>query len=409
MCNKHQADNTRSFVGEFMKSFDGFDQGFDSKKKSARTKLWQLDHNYHCAVIGTCLTMAEVRKLLNSLDVFCKYNNAYDLHTAIVTMIAENNFRSKKVQHYLDKKFFPLIKKTKKMDAQALRIEWKRVVNTGDLVGTFWAIMSHPLTDEQMKRDFYGDIHMLSHLSGASNRVDLKRLTFLEKDWVSLKKESSSEQAKTQKLKVENMSLLSSIRDQEGVVANLNFQFSTLQEKHAELIESNREKQHQVLKAQVSKLNSQLAAQKNERLKFQDDLEGLIELVKTLERKQLSSQSEVEIYKEESEFLQSLLDQEKGRGDCQFKDQSLCGQCVLYVGGKKSLIPHYRELIEEKSGVFLHHDGGDEQNTQNLFSSLTRADIVIFPSSCISHEAYWKIKSVCKKQQKQFEYLSSPG
>jgi hypothetical protein len=79
------------------------------------------------------------------------------------------------------------------------------------------------------------------------------------------------------------------------------------------------------------------------------------------------------------------------------------------VGGKKNLIPHYRDLVEQKSGVFLHHDGGDEKNTQALSSSLIRADIVIFPSTCISHEAYWKIKQACKKQQKPFKYLSSPG
>jgi hypothetical protein len=50
-----------------------------------------------------------------------------------------------------------------------------------------------------------------------------------------------------------------------------------------------------------------------------------------------------------------------------------------------------------------------EKSTQDLSSSLNRADVVIFPSDCISHDAYWKIKSTCKKQQKPYEYLNSSG
>ena len=35
--------------------------------------------------------------------------------------------------------------------------------------------------------------------------------------------------------------------------------------------------------------------------------------------------------------------------------------------------------------------------------------MVIFPSDCISHDAYWRIKSTCKKQQKPYEYINSSG
>jgi len=33
-----------------------------------RTKLWELSDNYHCAIIGTCLTIKEVRGLLKRLQ-----------------------------------------------------------------------------------------------------------------------------------------------------------------------------------------------------------------------------------------------------------------------------------------------------------------------------------------------------
>ncbi len=107
--------------------------------------------------------------------------------------------------------------------------------------------------------------------------------------------------------------------------------------------------------------------------------------------------------------MQYVLSQNKTGDKCLFKKQGLCGQCVLYVGGKANLVPYYRKLIEAKSGVFLHHDGGLEKSTQDLSRSLNRADVVIFPSDCISHDAYWRIKSTCKKQQKPYEYIKSSG
>ncbi|WP_428354936.1 DUF2325 domain-containing protein [Methyloprofundus sp.] len=71
---------------------------------------------------------------------------------------------------------------------------------------------------------------------------------------------------------------------------------------------------------------------------------------------------------------------------------------VLYVKGDKiNLTPFYRELVEEHAGTFMHHDGGIEKNTQDLQYSLSKADVIVFPSSCISHDAYWKIKQTCKK------------
>lgn len=409
MCNKHQIVNTVSSIGNYI--FDSVSSTKESslKKKPARTKLWQFDHNYHCAVIGTCLTMAEVKKLLNSFQVDCKRINAYDIHTTIVTMIAHNDFRSKKVQNHLDKKFSTVIQKTKKMDAQGLRAEWKSVLNTGDLVGTFWAIMSHPLTDEGMKRDFYGDIHMLSHLSGASNRVDLKRLNQLEKERKGISKEINIEQGRSNKLKADNLGLNTKLKSLEDKGTRLTHQIATLEKSNTKLMDSQNAKEHQLLNQQIDKLNKTIIAQKNEIRKQQSSTIQLEDLVTGLKKQQLKNASEISIYKEEAEYLQYLLSQQNKHDDCQFKKQGLCGRCVLYVGGKKNLIPHYRELVEEKAGVFLHHDGGQEKNTQALSQMLTRADVVIFPSDCISHEAYWKIKRCCKKQQKPYEYLSSPG
>ncbi len=390
---------------QFMNSFDNV----PAQKAQDRTKLWQLDHNYHCAVIGTCLTMDEVRKLLRSLRVDIHGVNSYDIHTSIVTLISYNDSRSKKVQSYLNKKFKSAIQKSKKMNAAELVVEWKRVVDSGELIGTFWALISHPCTNEQMKRDFYGDIHMQSHMSGACNRADLKRLKHLEKDHKVYNVETRTQQIKYQKLQVENNRLQAVTQQQDEKTIGLNNQVSALTNVNEQLMAVKSTEEIQQLNFQVDKLSNKISFQTNDIQNHQQNSIRLEKEVFELNNQLCIYEKTSIAYKNEIEHLQYTLSQKKSEEECLFKKQGLCGQCVLYVGGKSNLVPYYRELIEAKKGVFMHHDGGIEKNTQDLSNSINRADVVLFPSDCISHDAYWKIKQTCKKQQKPFEYLQSPG
>ena len=49
--------------------------------------------------------------------------------------------------------------------------------------------MTHPLASEALMVDAFGDVHMLSHLLGASNRADIRRLNALEKEREALSEE----------------------------------------------------------------------------------------------------------------------------------------------------------------------------------------------------------------------------
>jgi len=142
----------------------------------SRRKLWEFEHNYHCAIIGTCLSISEVRNLLKRFQIKVSEFSDYDIHTIAVTMIENNDSRTKKINNHLDRKFKTAILKVKKMDRQELRQEWCQALKSGEVIATFWAIMTHPAADAAMQKDIYGDIHMLSHMSGASNRADLKHL-----------------------------------------------------------------------------------------------------------------------------------------------------------------------------------------------------------------------------------------
>jgi hypothetical protein len=76
--------------------------------------------------------------------------------------------------------------------------------------------------------------------------------------------------------------------------------------------------------------------------------------------------------------------------------------CILYVGGRNHQIPQIRGLVEGTSGRFLHHDGGLEHNTALIPGLVSRADIVVFPVDCISHESAISVKRSCRLMGKRY-------
>lgn len=377
-------------------------------KKQSEIKLWQLDHNYHCAIIGTCLTLEEVKKILRQLHIETNGFPTYELHTSIVTIISENSFPSKKVQNYLNKKFKLEVQKTKIMTGDKLKGFWKAALYGGNMIGAFWAVMMHPESDEAMKRIFYGDIHMLSHLSGASNRADLMRLSQLKQERTEYDTERLSWEDKCNKLVSENGRLKNTEKRLHEQQTDLNNHITALKNSLEQLMILQSTKKRQELDALLEKQAVKLESQTNEIAKHQRKEKQFSKLTSAQEQQISASHNELLVYQNEVEYLQSILIA-KPQVECPLQKQNLCGQCVLYVGGKTNLIPFYRELVEVNSGIFIHHDGGTEKSTQDLQQSLSKADVVVFPASCISHDAYWKIKRVCKKQQKPYQYLKSSG
>jgi len=66
---------------------------------------------------------------------------------------------------------------------------------------------------------------------------------------------------------------------------------------------------------------------------------------------------------------------------------NLCGRYVFYVGGRDRQCAHFRALVEQQNGRFLHHDGGLADGRQRLAPIITRADVVFCSVDCISHDA----------------------
>src|SRR5262249_52352754 len=71
-------------------------------------------------------------------------------------------------------------------EASALALLWDEAVKRGDIPGAYWAVLSHPLATDAIMRKAFGDVHMLSHMIGAANRADIRRLCQLEEENAAL-------------------------------------------------------------------------------------------------------------------------------------------------------------------------------------------------------------------------------
>jgi hypothetical protein len=87
----------------------------------------------------------------------------------------------------------------------------------------------------------------------------------------------------------------------------------------------------------------------------------------------------------------------------------LADKTVLCVGGRSGNVPNYRQLLEREGARFMHHDGGLEQASNLLDSSLAAADLVICQTGCISHRAYWRVKDFCKRTGKRCLFVDNPS
>ena len=85
----------------------------------------------------------------------------------------------------------------------------------------------------------------------------------------------------------------------------------------------------------------------------------------------------------------------------------LDGLTVLYVGGRPNQVASMRAATERLGATLLHHDGGIENHSTLLPGLTSRADMVLFPVDCISHDAANAVKTLCRQGGKRFIPLRS--
>jgi len=145
-------------------------------------KIWGFATNLHCSIIGTCLSTAELRHILIKLGrQEAATASEHNLHASGVVIAGQRHDGAKLLHKALDRRHRVSINRFDRAKTAAeVRAAWKEAVQRGDIPGAYWAALSHPATNDVLLREIFADVHMLSHLVGAANRADIRRLRQLE-------------------------------------------------------------------------------------------------------------------------------------------------------------------------------------------------------------------------------------
>ena len=356
-----------------------------------RRKIWEVTGGWHCSVVGTCLTLLDLRTLARKLSVKTKpdYSRDYQLHGFFAQEAGIYDKPGKLLNKLLDKRHAAAIRKTRSLKCEnKLRNFWNSALETGDIPGPYWAILSHPYATQKLSESMFADVHMLSHLVGSSNRADIRRLQELNEGNSELSAKILKQQRHhSQRINAKDVEI-TNLREKLGLLAAM------LKDTPDRTSTQQLETSSSVLLQEIEHLRKQKASSRPIVMNLQHQNDQLTNLVQSLHI--------------ENATLERTLQGSAATDDteCPF---DLEGRCLLYVGGRISTVHRLKALVEEWNGHFIHHDGGLERSIDELARAILKVDAVIFPTDCVSHNAANKIKSLCQQTMKPFIPLRSSG
>jgi Uncharacterized protein conserved in bacteria (DUF2325) len=369
---------------------DGSAGEFVPPASRKRTVIWDMHHSVHCSIIGTCLSSAELRRLLIKLNVHgAEAADDHDLHRQGVALAGKAHGGAKFIQKALDQRHGTAIKQfAKAKDEGALSRLWDDAVKRGDIPGAYWAVLSHPLATDPLMRKAFGDVHMLSHMIGAANRADIRRLRQLEEENAAL----------SARLEAQQRHLRDGFTERDGRIRLLNDALSRALAR-APALPENAGDDARAAREAILDLERRLNRETACRERFESRLEAALRAQSRAESARRDAMLECEDLRRELALAEAQIGGIPPESSVALQ---LGGTQVLYVGGRAHQVPQLRAVVERAGGTLLHHDGGVEHSTTLLPGLVSRADCTVFPVDCVSHDAMGMVKRQCQQSAKPF-------
>jgi len=356
---------------------------------SRRRRLWEFAPHAHCPVIGVCLPMPVLRRLVDKVLGGQVQGDDYHVHSGAIAECKQRGPMAEAIQRELDRRYAPALRRVACCKSTAaLALAWKDGRAGEDVAGALWATLTHARCDALLEEDVLHDIHMLQHQLGASDRADRRRLHELQ----------ARNDGLTQELAAARQRAAAHAAEQARKVEQLQ---ADLMHTRAELIGRD---------TTIASLGERLAALEAaapglaRRFELAREGERQLERIQALERalNRLRQEEPARRAPPESPAAPSVAAPAPAV-------VTLVDRAVLCVGGRAASVPAYRRLVERTGGRFLHHDGGEHDNVSALDSTLAAADLVICQTGCISHDAYWRVKDHCKRTGKRCVFVENPS
>lgn len=369
-----------------------------SEGRSRRTRIWELSNHLHCSIVGTCLSTGELRQVVAKTSPAADGCSEHDLHRNGVALASQRDGAAKLLQKALDRKHRTAIARFDKAGTvDEVRAEWHEAVKRGDVPGGYWAAMTHPAASDALVREIFGEVHMLSHLVGAANRADIRRLAELEAENDRLRAKLGRQQDQ----------LRDGITRRDARIQELNGLLASRIGEDAGAGQRDDDSDRAALESLVASLEQRLRSEGNRRVSVEERLARVAgELARERDQHVAVRRQEAAL-REELEAVEAGLAPQTEEAEA--TPSSLAGLSLLYVGGRTDRLGHLRALSEQHGAKFLHHDGGVDDRSGLLAGLVSRADIVMFPVDCVSHEAVAIVKRLCRQTAKPYVPLRSSG
>lgn len=372
-----------------------------SQARRRRAKLGELDPHLHCSVIGTCLTTHELRKLVPKFaDLDRQHASDLEIHHVAVELAIAGGPGGKALHKALDERYAGAIRRfDQARDEDALLALWNEALKTGDIPPAYWALMTHPYATMPVRQAAFGELHMLSHLVGAANRADIRRLVALEEENAALRDKVERQQNRLHEISMQRDTAIEQLTQQvvrltaqasrqpSADTATLAQEIVALQEKLAEA------DQRLALHTSRREAAEQRALQE----------QGIAEALRGSRDQALSL---LKVVQSECQALErATLDALDQPGAHRAGLAGVQGKRVVYVGGRPGSNAALKALVTSAGGDFVVHDGGVEDRKGLLAAALPGADFVVFPVDCIDHDSMNMLKRVCERHQVDYHPL----
>ncbi|RDK03349.1 DUF2325 domain-containing protein [Paraburkholderia lacunae] len=363
-----------------------------------RARLAELDSHLHCSIIGTCLSTLELRKLVPRFTALDRQHASdLEIHHAAVELAIDGGAGAKALHKLLDEHYAAALRRfDKAADDEALLNLWDEARKSGDIPPAYWALMTHPYATVQVRQKAFGELHMLSHLVGAANRADIRRLVALEAENAALKEKIEQQQSRLQELGTQHYVSINTLNEQIVQLTALATRqrptdaadfAADLQRLREKLVEADR---------RVALHTSRREAAEQRLLQEQGASEAL-------RKSRDQALAHLTLVQNECDALErATVDAAHGVHGGAARHASLDsvrGKRIVYVGGRLGSNAALKRLVEAAGGDFVVHDGGVEDRKGLLAAALPGADIVVFPVDCIDHDSMHTLKRICERHQ----------
>ncbi len=365
-------------------------------ERKTRKKLWEFPHNFQCSIIGTCLTLAEARKVGLKFGVTSDDPTQLDVavHSFIVREASKQGLVSKHVCNLLNRKFEGMIRKTATADTPPKVLAfWREACNSGLVPSGYWAALTCPALDEDAMIRIFSDVHMLSHINGSNNVALMRRLAHteraleenLEKQSKLQRRSAMHEQKLRKKIDIETTkSKVARKRSESRGDSKSPDSWETTRSLEAKL--QKLQLQNSTLSKALCERNRELSAARNI-LKVRDKkIVDLHKLLESYEHRFKTSPAP------EGSTVHSAIE----------------GMQLLYVGGRPQTKLRIQNLVQEQGANLVCHDGGKTKTSIGSLKTLIETSHAVFmPVDRVSHTSALQTKRLCRQCNKPFITMKS--